>query len=77
MRQIRAQVIAELGAYKAVTDEGNGTFLAHFQHGTATAQIHLDRLGRIDGLRVADLQHPDSSAGGGDSDPTSSLSTSC
>ncbi len=71
--QIRAQVITELGAYRSVTGEGNGAFLVHFQHGTAIAQIHLDGVGRIDGLQVTDLQPAGSSAGGAIPTPQAAL----
>ena len=56
VQQARDSVIAALGAYNAATADGNGTFVVHFQHGTANAQIQLDNAGRIDGLVFTDVQ---------------------
>jgi beta-lactamase class A len=56
VQQARANLVAVLGAYTAVTAEGNSTFVVRFQHGTATAQIQLDNAGRIDALVFTDVQ---------------------
>jgi CubicO group peptidase (beta-lactamase class C family) len=47
---------AELGPYRSVQDQPDGSYLVHFQNGTATAQIHLDAQGRIDGLLFSNLK---------------------
>ncbi len=56
VQQARANLVAVLGAYTAVTAEGNSTFMVRFQQGSAAAQIQLDSVGRIDGLVFSDVQ---------------------
>ncbi len=64
LQEARASIVAELGAFRSVTAEGQGVFLVQFTQGIATAQVQLDGKGRIDGLQFTDLHHGAASPGG-------------
>ena len=52
IRQAAAGLLADLGPYKSVSAQPNGSYLVRFARGTATAQVHLDSASRIDGLLI-------------------------
>ncbi len=55
IRQITARIATEFGPYTGVTAAPDGSYLVRFQHGTASAKIHLDGKGRIDNMALTFL----------------------
>ncbi len=55
IRQATASILTDLGPYKSVSAETNGSYLIRFARGTATAQIHLDGESRIDELLINNI----------------------
>lgn len=55
IRQAAAGILADLGPYKSVSAQSNGSYLVRFTRGTAVAQIHLDSASRIDGLLINNI----------------------
>lgn len=50
IEQVRAGLLAQVGAYEGVEPQADGSFVVRFQRGTVQAQIALDAQGRITGL---------------------------